>query len=220
MRCILVGGSRGLGKALKSQLEAGGHTVVALNRSNGSLDLSKDSCSAIVRKATQNTPTDCLILSSGLALETQISVPDSGMAERMMRVNFWGPRACIKGFLRAALKARGKICVVSSTVVRPPSARWLADYAASKAALEALVTAWSPMLARHGVSMFTVRPGWFTAADGAMTANLPPATLSKINRGTPMGMGSATEVASFIANLLESPNWTTAGRTFECSGGL
>jgi 3-oxoacyl-[acyl-carrier protein] reductase len=221
MKVLLIGGSRGLGLEMYSRLVNDGHDVLTLSRtSTWKLDLKKMSEGLIyntVRYAGKRLGgVDALIVSSGLSYETGALTRMSDTAD-LMRVNYESVVTCYRAALRPLLRSKGKVILVSSTVARPPSAVWLTHYAASKAALEGWFIGESRRLARKGLGMCIVRPGWFT--DG-MADNLEPATKARSERAIPMGrFGTAAEVADFTLSFLDRSNWCIAGRTFEATGG-
>jgi len=221
MRTIVIGGKHGLGRAILDRL---GSDAECLGRPTLDLSDRETEVRARVAEAVNSRPErklDALVVSAGLSLETRPTVNHTAAdnaLDRMMAVNFRGPRACVQGALRGLLRAKGRVLLVSSTVVRPPSAEWLAEYAASKGALEAWAGALAKPLARHGVALTVLRPGWFS---GGMADNLQPQTTSRAVKSIPWGrFGSVDEVADFAVQILRAPPWCVTGRTFEATGGL
>lgn len=221
MKVLLIGGGGGLGREMVAQLQESGHEVLALSRSSKlRLDLKhplEEHTYNTVRYAAKKLGgVDALIVSSGLSRQTSALTPMAD-TEDLMRVNYTSVVTCYRAALRSLLRSRGKVILVSSTVVRPPGAVWLAHYAAAKGALEAWFTSESKRLAKHGVGMCIVRPGWFT---GGMADGLTCDTRAKAERAIPMGrFGTTEEVADFTLSFLERSNWCIAGRVFEATGG-
>lgn len=216
MNVVLVGGNRGLGETLKTKIDLGPDAYLT-QLSRPRLDLT--SPEAVIENTVRHyapRKIDALVISSGLAIETGVFAREADFRS-MLQVNFLGPLAVYRACLRGLLRARGKVILVSSTVTRRPSAQWLAHYAASKGALEGWAIAESRRLAKHGVAMCVVRPGWF--ANG-MADNLDFKTADRARRSIPMGrFGWREEVAYFIHSLLFQSNWCLAGQTYEVTGG-
>ncbi|EPC03404.1 3-ketoacyl-ACP reductase [Litchfieldella anticariensis FP35 = DSM 16096] len=90
------------------------------------------------------------------------------------------------------------------------------NYAAAKAGVVALTVTWAKELARHGVRVGAVAPGFI---ETEMTSAMRPEVLEKIARGIPLGaLGKPNDIAESVAFILENDYFT--GRVIECDGGL
>ncbi|GGY07186.1 3-ketoacyl-ACP reductase [Litchfieldella qijiaojingensis] len=90
------------------------------------------------------------------------------------------------------------------------------NYAATKAGVAALTVTWAKELARHGVRVGAVAPGFI---ETEMTSAMRPEVLEKIARGIPLGtLGKPNDIAESVAFIFENDYFT--GRVIECDGGL
>lgn len=218
MRVVLVGGSKGIGKAILERLEKDGHTVVSLSRSSSPvLDLTAPQAhihEAIDAAIEQLGGVDALVVSAGQGAYLAPWQDTIERREHLMRVNFHGPVECYRAALRELLRSRGHVLFVGSTVASR-GAKGLAAYAATKGGMEAYVRSEARGLARHGVSMNVVAPGW---VETEMTAQLERPLRAAILRSLPLRrMLLPEEVAEFIVRVLGATH-AVSGQVLEVSG--
>jgi len=90
------------------------------------------------------------------------------------------------------------------------------NYAAAKAAVASLTTTWAKELARHGIRVGAVAPG-FIETD--MTASMREDMLDKLTAGVPLKrLGQPEHIAGSVAFIFDNDYFT--GRVIECDGGL
>lgn len=90
------------------------------------------------------------------------------------------------------------------------------NYAAAKAGVAALTATWSKELARHGIRVAGIAPGFISTE---MTANIKPEALEKLVKMIPIGrMGTAQEIAHSAIYLFENDYFN--GRILELDGGM
>jgi 3-oxoacyl-[acyl-carrier protein] reductase len=93
------------------------------------------------------------------------------------------------------------------------------DYAASKGALISMVKGLSTELARDGIRVNCVAPGWVDT-DMSATALNDPTTREKIFRGIPLGrVGTPDEIAGPILFLCTPYAGFITGEVFNVNGG-
>ena len=185
---VITGASSGLGAAL-AQAYAGPQTALALlGRDRDRLNQTADACeakSAEVRLGTidvenapamakwltefdRDHPVDLIVANAGTSAGPDPGSPSEGveMASRQVRVNLLGAINTVEPLLPALCRrGRGRIAVIASIAAY----RGLPDspgYCASKAGLRAYGEALRPRLARYGVGVTIVCPGFF---DSPMT---------------------------------------------------
>lgn len=218
MKVILVGGAKGIGHAIYTRLSKD-HCVVRLSRSTDpSLDLRwesdliDDRIGDIVECLDG---VDWLVVSAGMGAYTWPHMENRDVRELMMAINYHGPVDCFLASRRALMKSRGKVLFIGSTVATR-GAKGLQHYAATKGALDAYVRSAARGLAKHGVAMNVLSPGW---VDTPMTAEIEPKLREAIIKSIPLRrMIRPEEVAEFAARILESPHALT-GQILEMSGG-
>jgi 3-oxoacyl-[acyl-carrier protein] reductase len=218
-KILIVGGSKGLGRKVHVDLNSY-HDVVAVSRTSPiPVDLSGDAeriKSGVGAAIHQLGGLDAVVVSSGQgAYHNPLVSADS--IEKMFRVNTIGPMIVYQAALKHLLKSKGKMIVVTSTAARRPGSGGLSVYAATKGALHSWVISEGRRLAKKGVALCAVAPGWF-ASD--MTDTIKPEVAAANVRGIPFGRyGTVDEISSFITGLLDQSNWCLAGQIFELSGG-
>lgn len=90
------------------------------------------------------------------------------------------------------------------------------NYTAAKAGVAAMTVGWAKELARHGIRVAAIAPGFI---ETEMTAGMKPEALEKMTAGIPLKrMGQPNEIAHSAAYLFENDYFT--GRILELDGGL
>lgn len=90
------------------------------------------------------------------------------------------------------------------------------NYSATKAGVASMAVTWAKELARYGIRVGAVAPG-FIATD--MTSSMPPEVLAKIEGGIPLKrMGTPEEIADSVRYIIENDYFS--GRVIECDGAL
>jgi len=118
----------------------------------------------------------------------------------------------------SAGEATGHIVLVSSTAGQRGEA-FHCDYAASKGALISMVKGLSTELAREGIRVNCVAPGW-VYTDMAKPALEDPATRAKVFGAIPLGrVGTVDEIAGPILFLCTPYAGFITGEIFNVNGG-
>ena len=112
----------------------------------------------------------------------------------------------------------GHVVLVSSTAGQRGEA-FHCDYAATKGALISMVKGLSTELARDGIHVNCVAPGWVDTDMSAAALN-DPATREKIFRGIPLGrVGTPEEIVAPILFLCTPHAGFVTGEVFNVNGG-
>lgn len=161
LKSVLLLGSRGgLGRAIGSRLTEDGWTVVGADLPE--LDLARpDVASAVARLQESHGGFDALVHAAGLYPAAPVSDGDEELFDRVLTVNARSAFAAGAQFVRRCVAAGrpGAMVFVSSgaaTRARPGTA----VYAASKAALDALVRAFALEHGRDRIRCNAVAPGF------------------------------------------------------------
>jgi len=166
---------------------------------------------------------DALVNNAGvLARQMRVAQMDAARIRRIMDTNVVGPFLCAREAVRRMSTAHGgsggAIVNVSSRAAVLGSPNEYVDYAASKAALDALTIGLSKEVAGEGIRVNGVRPGLIHTtmhADGG-----EPGRVERLQSSVPMGRGGEPEeVARTVLWLLSEAASYTTGSFIEVSGG-
>ena len=137
--------------------------------------------------------------------------------ERMLQVNTLGPFLCCRAAL-PHMQSGASIVNVSSVAAKTGAPGEYVDYAASKGAIDTLTIGLAAEVARRGIRVNAVRPGFIKTdihADGG-----EPDRPNRIGPNLPLGRpGEVEDVAEAICWLaLEKSSFTT-GQFIDVAGG-
>ena len=238
---LITGGSRGIGAAAVRLFAAAGAKVVFNYQSAKSQaeDLVRE-CGATNCRAVQSdlstTEAAQQLVSSAISAFARLDIlvanhgiwpPEDAPIDRMsddqwhrtIAVNLDSVFALVKHSVGQMKKqGGGHIVLVSSTAGQRGEA-FHCDYAASKGALISMVKGLSTELARDGIYINSVAPGWVDTDMSASVLSDPP-TRDKIFRGIPLGrVGTPEEVAGPILFLCTPYAGFITGEVFNVNGG-
>jgi NAD(P)-dependent dehydrogenase (short-subunit alcohol dehydrogenase family) len=166
---------------------------------------------------------DGLVNNAGiLARQMRVEQMDAARIGRILATNVTGSFLCAReAVLRMSTKhggSGGAIVNVSSRAAVLGSSGEYVDYAASKAALDALTIGLSKEVANEGIRVNGVRPGLIDTAMHASGGE--PGRIARLQGSVPMGRGGeAIEVARAIVWLLSDEATYTTGSFIDVSGG-
>jgi NAD(P)-dependent dehydrogenase (short-subunit alcohol dehydrogenase family) len=166
---------------------------------------------------------DALINNAGiLARQMRVEQMDAARINRILATNVTGSFLCAReAVLRMSTRhggTGGAIVNISSRAAVLGSAGEYVDYAASKAALDALTIGLSKEVAAEGIRVNGVRPGLIDTAMHASGGE--PGRVQRLKASVPMGRGGqAEEVARAALWLVSGEGSYTTGSFIEVSGG-
>jgi NAD(P)-dependent dehydrogenase (short-subunit alcohol dehydrogenase family) len=157
-----------------------------------------------------------------LAQQMRVDQMDAARIARIMATNVTGSFLCAREAVRRMSTRHGghggSIVNVSSRAAVLGSSGEYVDYAASKAAVDALTIGLSKEVAGEGIRVNGVRPGLIRTtmhADGG-----EPGRVERLQGSVPMGRGGEPmEVAQAVLWLLSDAASYTTGSFIEVSGG-
>jgi NAD(P)-dependent dehydrogenase (short-subunit alcohol dehydrogenase family) len=242
---IITGGSRGIGAAtarLASQsgyavcfsylrdLEAANAVVNEIMQAGGTAlaiqaDVSVEADVIRLFKAIDHSlgPVTALVNNTGI-VEQQMRVADMDAARlnRVFAVNITGAFLCAREAVRRMSTKHGgsggAIVNISSVASRLGSPNEYVDYAASKAAIEALTIGLSKEVALEGIRVNAVRPG--VVYTGIHASGGEPNRVERVKQSVPMKRGGQPdEVARAVLWLLSDEASYSTGAILDVSGG-
>jgi 3-oxoacyl-[acyl-carrier protein] reductase len=241
---LVSGGSGGIGAAICRHLAAAGHAVLVgygANRdaaekvavdcdaagSHGGADVRAEavhldvtdeaSVTAAVARAAEVGTLAVVVNNAGIADDDLLLRLNPARFDRTVEVNLRGAYLLSRAALRPMLRARhGRIVSIASVVALRGNAGQTA-YAASKAGLIGLTRSLAREIARKGVTVNVVAPGF---VETAMTDALPDAARSALLDLAPTGRAvTADEVAAAVRFLASDEAGAITGAVLPVDGG-
>ena len=236
---VVVGGSRGIGRAVVERLARDGagvvfsyvsdagaaEAVVAAVRAAGGAATSVQAdlgnvgqVRSLFEQAEQRLGgLDIVVLNAGIAAGGRLDSLDEATYDRVMDVNAKGTFFALQEAARR-VREGGRIVTLSSinTVLPVPGN---AVYSASKAAVEQFSAVAAKELGAHQVTVNTVSPG---ATDTEMLRGAnPPEAMAMMAGMSPLGrLGEPADVADVVAFLAGPDGRWLTGQNLHASGGL
>ncbi len=154
---------------------------------------------------------------------TRVADADPNTLARLMNTNVVGLMLCCREAARRLSTARGgpggvviNVSSMAATIGGRPGS---SHYAASKAAVDAFSIGFAKEVAREGIRVVSVRPG-FTETDATAERLADPAFRSALSATIPIGRpGRVEEVARPIVWLLSDAASFITGTCVDVSGG-
>ena len=136
--------------------------------------------------------------------------------QTVIDVNLTGVFLCAREAAQHMInRAVGGVIVNVSSISRAGNAGQT-NYSAAKAGVAAMTVVWAKELARYGIRVGAVAPGFVRTP---MVESMQPEALAKMTAATPLGrLGEPQEIAHAVGFIFENELFT--GRCLEVDGGL
>jgi acetoacetyl-CoA reductase len=237
---IVTGGTRGIGAAITSALAGSGVYVAAGYSRNQSAaedlasKLSAEGASVSVHQGNVGVPEDCqrvvgevlaatgridyLVNNAGITLDKTIRKMTVEDWHAVLRINLSGTFYMCKAVLEHMLERRfGRIVNISSVVGQKGNIGQV-NYAASKSGQFGLTRSLALEVARKGITVNCVAPGYI---ETEMVAAVPASMVEKIVAGIPVGrVGQAHEIARAVRFLVDDNAGYITGAVISVNGGM
>jgi len=237
---IVTGGARGIGAAITTALARDGVHVAAGYSSNRAkaddlaAKLGAEGLSVSVHRGNVGDPEHCdrmvgevlaikgridyLINNAGVTVDKTVRKLTIDDWHAALRVNLSGAFYMTKAVLDHMIeRAFGRIVNISSTIGETGGIGQ-ANYAASKAGLFGFSKSLALEVARKGITVNCVAPGY---TDTDMVAAVPDDILAKVVSKIPIGrLGRADEVARAVRFLVDDDAGYITGAVIDVNGGL
>jgi acetoacetyl-CoA reductase len=237
---IVTGGARGIGAAITSVLAHSGVHVAAGYSTNRqaaeelSEKLKADGCSVSVHQGNVGEPGDCrrvvdevltdrgrvdhLVNNAGITVDKTMRKMSVDDWHAVLRINLSGAFYMSKAVLDHMLeRGTGRIVNISSVIGQKGNIGQV-NYAASKSGLFGMTQSLALEVARKGITVNCVAPGY---VETEMVAAVPEKVLEKIVSGIPVGrLAQAHEIARAVQFLVDDEAGYITGSVVSVNGGM
>ena len=243
---LVTGAGRGIGRSLAGYFARQGANLALLDTNDGDVDETTARCArerVIARSYVGNVANednmvetmdqivnhfgrlDGLINNAGIVRDALlVKVKDGQVAGKMtleqwqsvIDINLTGVFLCAReAAQRMIALGSGGVIVNISSISRAGNAGQT-NYSAAKAGVMAMTVVWAKELARYGIRVGAVAPGFIRTP---MVEGMKPEVLAKVIAPVPVGrLGEPDEIARAVGFIFENDFFT--GRCLEVDGGL
>ncbi|MGD7023454.1 3-oxoacyl-ACP reductase FabG [Rossellomorea vietnamensis] len=232
---VITGAANGIGlEAARTFKREGANVVIAdFNEEAGKkaeeanpgvvfvrVDVSdRDSVDSLVQTVIDRFGTiDILINNAGITRDSMLSKMTSEQFQQVINVNLTGVFHCTQAVLPyMAEQGSGKI-INTSSVTGTYGNVGQTNYAAAKAGVIGMTKTWAKELARKGINVNAVAPGF---TETAMVAEVPEKVIEKMKAQVPMGrLGKPEDIANAYLFLASSESDYVNGHVLHVDGGI
>ena len=237
---VVIGGMRGIGRAIAEGLATEGATVVLSDLDSEATqavaaeiagqtgatvegvacDVSQvDNCSTLVQEtAKKHGRLDILVNNAGITRDGLLARMSAEDFQAVLDVNLRSVYACSKVAARLMVRQRsGRIISIASVVglVGNPGQ---CNYAASKAGIIGFSKSLAREIGSRGVTVNCIAPGFI---DTTMTKSLPEAVKEEMLKQIPLGrLGQPQDVAAAVVFLASPAAGYITGEVLRVGGGM
>ncbi|HET7130976.1 MAG TPA: SDR family oxidoreductase [Gammaproteobacteria bacterium] len=242
---LITGAGRGLGAAMAADLAARGAQLALLDLGEAELAAVQAKCEAAggaARSYVANVADeaqlcaafdgavadfgrlDCVIANAGILRDgLLVKVKDGEVVGKLplaqwqavIDVNLTGVFLSGREAAERMIRLGNGGCIINISSLSRAGNFGQSNYSAAKAGVAALTVVWAKELARHGIRVNAIAPGFIKTE---MVASMKPEILEKMAAGIPVQrLGEPAEIARTVAFILE--NDYVNGRVIEVDGG-
>ncbi len=212
---VVTGGSRGIGRAIAALLARQGARVSVVSRAQADVGDEAQVRSAFAACRQEHGPIAILVNNAGIAESAPIARTTTEMWNRTIATNLTGTFLCTREAVADMTGARwGRIVNVASTAGLG-GAPYISAYCASKHGVVGFTRALAVELARSGVTVNAICPGYTEtelmqrAVENIVsrTGRTEAEARELMAQGNPQGrMATVDEVAQAVLDLIEGPH--------------
>ena len=242
---IITGGCQGLGRSMAEYFASKGAHLALVDLNQEKLDAAVAACqshgvtarSYLCNVADEDQVTHTVaqiaedfgaihglinnagILRDGLLLKVkdgEMTKMSLAQWQAVIDVNLTGVFLCTREVAAKMIELENQGAIINISSISRAGNIGQANYSAAKAGVAADTVVWAKELARYGIRVAGVAPGFI---ETEMVASMKPDALERMCSGIPLKrMGKPTEIAHSVAYILENDYYT--GRILELDGGL
>ncbi|MEA2665953.1 MAG: acetoacetyl-CoA reductase [Candidatus Eremiobacteraeota bacterium] len=214
---VAAGYSKGreTAEALQQQLDPGGERV---SIHQGRVDKPEDCQRVVDEVQAKFGRIDYLVNNAGITVDKTVRKMSYDDWHSVLDVNLFGAFAMTKAVLEHMIeRGSGRIVNISSVIGETGNVGQ-ANYSASKAGLFGLTKSLALEMARRGITVNVVSPGFI---ETEMVGQIPKAALDAVIDKIPQRrLGRPDEVARVVQFLLEDESSYITGAVYNVNGGL
>ena len=136
--------------------------------------------------------------------------------QSVIAVNLTGVYLCTRKVAAKMVELQRSGLIIKISSISRAGNMGQSNYSAAKAGVAAMTVVWAKELARYGIRVAGIAPGFI---ETEMTGGMKPEALEKMTAGIPLRrMGKPEEIAHSAAYLFENDYYS--GRILELDGGL
>jgi 3-oxoacyl-[acyl-carrier protein] reductase len=242
---VITGAGRGLGAAMAESLAEAGAALALVDLSLDATEAVRRACEAkgaTVRCYSCNVADEARvveaydrivadfggldasianagILRDGLLVKAKDGIVESKLSidawQAVIDVNLTGVFLCGREAAERMIRGRRRGVIVNISSLSREGNFGQSNYSATKAGVAALTVVWAKELARHGIRVNAIAPGF---VETEILASMPDDVLAKMSAAIPVGrLGRPDEIAHTVRFILE--NDYVNGRVVEVDGG-
>jgi 3-oxoacyl-[acyl-carrier protein] reductase len=242
----ITGAGGGLGSAMAKRLAAQGARLALLDYATEPMDKLKAElgleetdclvvgCDVSNEEAVDNAfvafkehfgGIDVLVNNAGITRDAlMIKVKDGELVSRMtlenwnavINVNLTGVFLCGRAVAEHMAVAGGPGVIINISSISHSGNMGQSNYSATKAGVAAMAVTWAKELARYGIRVNAISPGFIGTE---MVKSMKPEALAKLSAMIPAGrIGEPDEIAHTVQYIIE--NDFVNGRNIEVDGGM
>ena len=242
---IITGGCQGLGRAMAEYLAAKGAKLALVDLNPEKLELAVTACQAhgvearayLCNVADEEQVTQTVsqiaddfgaihglinnagILRDGMLLKVkdgEITKMSLAPWQAVIDVNLTGVFLCTREVAAKMVELNNQGAIINISSISRAGNVGQTNYSAAKAGVAAATVTWAKELARYGIRVAGIAPGFI---ETEMTLGMKPEALEKMTSFIPLKrMGKVEEIAHSAAYILENDYYS--GRILELDGGL
>ena len=239
-KIIITGGARGMGRQFALDLKALGAQPYVVDVIQENLDAlmaetgipgskvdvgnEKDVEAFFEKYVAEHGAPDVLVNNAGITADSlfirkkgeDITKFPLSNWERVLSVNLTGVVLCAREAAFHMVKNGVKGVIINISSISRSGNLGQTNYSATKAAVDAMTVTWAKELARYGIRVGAIAPGYINTE---MVAKIRQEVLDKIIQNIPTGrLGEMSEISQTVTFIIENDFFT--GRVIEVDGGM